>query len=106
MKWTNHSKLDSYGVKMVGWPENVPRQNPSTLSVAQNKLLLDLLSEGKMSFSRIESTQPPEPTMGVEELPVGDEDAMFEDSINYTWVPEATQEEDASVSVSEDNIIP
>ncbi|OBZ72193.1 hypothetical protein A0H81_07963 [Grifola frondosa] len=38
MRWKDHSKLDAYGIRLVGWPENVPLQNPSTMSVAQNKL--------------------------------------------------------------------
>ncbi|KAI0719282.1 hypothetical protein C8T65DRAFT_758907 [Cerioporus squamosus] len=100
MKWTNHAKLDSYGVKLVGWPDNVPRQNPSTLSVAQNKILLDLLNEGYMFFSRIEGTQPSEPVMSMEETPMRDEDAMFEDSINFTWASEDSQENSGNSIVS------
>ncbi|RPD74796.1 hypothetical protein L226DRAFT_571079 [Lentinus tigrinus ALCF2SS1-7] len=99
MKWTNHSKLDIYGVRLVGWPENVPRQNPSTLSVAQNKLLLDLLNEGKISFSYLEGVQSSVPTVSADEAPNRDEDAMFEDSIDYTWVSEETQEDVGNLDV-------
>ncbi|RDX57295.1 hypothetical protein OH76DRAFT_1334682 [Lentinus brumalis] len=100
MKWTNHSKLDSYGVKLEGWPDHVPRQNPSTLSVSQNKILLDLLSEGKMFFSHIEGTQPSEAAMIAEEHPVRDEDAMFADSIDFSWVSEQSQGDTGSFIVS------
>ncbi len=100
MKWTNHSKLDSYGVKLEGWPDHVPRQNPSTLSVSQNKILLDLLSEGKMFFSHIEGTQPLEAAMSAEENPIRDEDAMFADSIDFSWVSEQSQGDTGFVIVS------
>ncbi|TBU48852.1 hypothetical protein BD309DRAFT_986978 [Dichomitus squalens] len=86
MKWTNHSKLSAYGVRLDGWPDGVPAQNPSTLSVAQNKLLLDLLHEGKLYFSRLEGRPIPDINGGEDEkLSDRDEDAMFEDSIDYTW---------------------
>ncbi|KAI0671746.1 hypothetical protein C8Q78DRAFT_1030674 [Trametes maxima] len=86
MKWTNHSKLHAYGVRLVGWPANVPLQNPSTLSTTQNKLLLEMLGSGRISFSRLDGTQPPNeaPPKG-SQLLQGDDEAMFEDSIDYSW---------------------
>ncbi|KDR76251.1 hypothetical protein GALMADRAFT_67652 [Galerina marginata CBS 339.88] len=52
MKWTNHEKLDIYGVRLVGWPESVPMQNPSTLKANQNRLVLDAIQSGVMRFER------------------------------------------------------
>ena len=46
MKWTNPERLDAYGVRLVGWPEGVPAQNPSTFKVSQNKVLLEALQNG------------------------------------------------------------
>ncbi|OSD06565.1 hypothetical protein PYCCODRAFT_1474680 [Trametes coccinea BRFM310] len=87
MKWTNHSKLDTYGVRVVGWPDHIPMRNPSSLSVAQNQLLFELLSSGQVHFERIDgerttgSLQP----SAEHSPPHRDEDAMFEDSIDYSW---------------------
>lgn len=53
MKWTNHSKLEVYGIRLEGWPSSVPMQNPSSLSVAQNLEVLDALRSGKMRFISI-----------------------------------------------------
>ncbi|KAL0948188.1 hypothetical protein HGRIS_010798 [Hohenbuehelia grisea] len=50
MKWTNHDRLSAYGVKLVGWPSDIPTQNPSTLNAGQNKRLLELLHTGSMRF--------------------------------------------------------
>ncbi|KAF7796605.1 hypothetical protein EIP86_007787 [Pleurotus ostreatoroseus] len=50
MKWTNHARLDQYGVRLVGWPAGVPAANPSTLSTAQNRALLDALGRGELRF--------------------------------------------------------
>jgi hypothetical protein len=50
MKWSNHSRLDTYGVTLSGWPANIPKQNPSTLSVSQMRALLDLLEDGRLHF--------------------------------------------------------
>ncbi|KAF8968153.1 hypothetical protein BDZ97DRAFT_1697040 [Flammula alnicola] len=58
MKWTNPERLDVYGVRLVGWPEGVPSQNPSTLKVSQNRLLLESIQNGSMRFERNSSTHP------------------------------------------------
>ncbi|KAI0635935.1 hypothetical protein C8Q77DRAFT_1270176 [Trametes polyzona] len=87
MKWTNHSKLDVYGVRVVGWPASIPLQNPSTLSVAQNKLLLDMLGTGQITFRRLDGAGLQDSSQGRDgQSP--DEEAMFEDSIYYSWVSE------------------
>ena len=88
MKWTNHSKLSTYGVQLRGWPASVPSQNPSTLTVAQNKLLLDLLRERHIYFVRTTSTQGSSPETSAE---TGGEvlqnaDTMFEDTIEEELV--------------------
>ncbi|KAH8099927.1 hypothetical protein BXZ70DRAFT_894022, partial [Cristinia sonorae] len=50
MKWSNHSHLDSYNIRIVGWPEGVPKANPSTLSMAQNRAIFDGLANGTIHF--------------------------------------------------------
>ncbi|KAH9935262.1 hypothetical protein B0H21DRAFT_759281 [Amylocystis lapponica] len=50
MKWTDHSKLRAYGIQLIGWPDGVPMQNPSSLSVAQNKAVLEAVKSRSMSF--------------------------------------------------------
>ena len=53
MKWSDHLKLSTYGVRLVGWPSGVPMQNPSTMSVAQNRLIREALDRGTMYFERL-----------------------------------------------------
>ncbi|KAF8486074.1 hypothetical protein DFH94DRAFT_622008 [Russula ochroleuca] len=53
MKWTNHGNLSVYGVRLEGWPTNIPMQNPSTLSTSQNRELRDALASGSLKFCRI-----------------------------------------------------
>ena len=53
MKWTNPERLDTYGVRLVGWPKGVPAQNPSTLKSGQNRVLLEALQNGTMRFEKI-----------------------------------------------------
>ncbi|KAF5326942.1 hypothetical protein D9619_004834 [Psilocybe cf. subviscida] len=62
MKWTNTERLDVYGVTLVGWPESVPAQNPSSLKMFQNKLLLEALEKGTMRFERIAGSSRKEAT--------------------------------------------
>ena len=76
MRWKNQGNLEAYGVRLVGWPVDIPMQNPSTLSAAQNAQVLNALNEGTMQFlpmgsfgdlpSQAESTDVPDPT-GLEE---------------------------------------
>lgn len=57
MKWTDHSKLEAaYMIRVIGWPSSVPLQNPSSLSVAQNKQVLEDLRNGSMRFERTAQT--------------------------------------------------
>jgi hypothetical protein len=55
MRWKNQDNLETYGVRLVGWPIDIPMQNPSTLSAAQNTQILNLLKEGTMQFLPIGS---------------------------------------------------
>jgi len=50
MRWKNQGNLETYGVRLVGWPVDIPMQNPSTLSAAQNTQILNALNEGTMQF--------------------------------------------------------
>jgi len=59
MKWRDHSKLDSFGLRLEGWPSDIPMQNPSSLSVTQNRLLLDSLNNGSVSFVRLDGAPGP-----------------------------------------------
>ncbi|KAI0749334.1 hypothetical protein C8Q80DRAFT_1269231 [Daedaleopsis nitida] len=85
MKWTNHSNLYVYGVRILGWPDDIPQQNPSTLSTACNRRILDLLKESKISFIRCGNTASADLPATADEVPEQDEDAIFEDSIDYSW---------------------
>lgn len=58
MKWSNPERLDMYGVRLIGWPEGIPAQNPSTLKVGQNKVLLEALQSGLMKFERSFQAHP------------------------------------------------
>jgi hypothetical protein len=53
MKWTNHDNLDVYSVRLEGWPTEIPMQNPSTLSINQNRVLRDALICGTLKFCPI-----------------------------------------------------
>lgn len=87
MKWTNHAKLAVYKVHINGWPESVPTQNPSVLSATQNKLLLELLREGKLYFSRLEDASTPETNAKADE---GSSERDGEDAIFEDWLSEGT----------------
>lgn len=70
MKWKDHSKLDIYGIRLEGWPHDVPKDNPSTLSVVQNKEVLKALQSGRMSFVRIAgSSGQTTPSSGSQQSP-------------------------------------
>jgi hypothetical protein len=81
MKWTNPERLDAYGVRLVGWPEGVPAQNPSAFKVSQNKILLEALQNGSMRFEKIIPD-----IIREEEAPKADEDDPQED---FSWAYDA-----------------
>ena len=91
MRWKNQGNLETYGVRLVGWPVDIPMQNPSTLSAAQNTQILNALNEGTMQFlpmgsfgdlpSQAESTHVPDPT-GLEETA-----SDMDDYVKYDDLP-------------------
>lgn len=96
MKWTNHERLDVYGVRLAGWPTSVPVQNPSTLKVTQNKLLLDALQNGTMKFERILSVVGPSQSHeGITTLPEAD------DNEDFSWAYDADADAPSNCSVTE-----
>lgn len=91
MKWSNHDRLvDSYGVRLEGWPASVPKQNPSVLSAAQNKAILDALEDGSMRFVSVKAASPgPDSGNGVVEEArnrerMQREREIFEDAVDFT----------------------
>ena len=87
MKWSNHDRLvDSYGVRLEGWPPSIPKQNPSTLSVAQNKAILEALQRGSMRFIPVNSTAQVPGNRNVEDLDAKarDEQDIFEDAVDFS----------------------
>jgi hypothetical protein len=81
MKWTNPERLDAYGVRLIGWPEGVPAQNPSNFKASQNKVLLEALQNGSMRFEKIIPV-----TIREEEASKADEDDPHED---FSWAYDA-----------------
>lgn len=91
MKWKDHSKLDIYGIRLEGWPLDVPKDNPSTLSVVQNKEVLKALQSGRMSFVRIAgSSGQTTPSSGSQQSP--------EISDDFSWACGYPDEATHSVS--------
>ncbi|KAF9267724.1 hypothetical protein L218DRAFT_854863 [Marasmius fiardii PR-910] len=78
MKWTNPERLHTYGVSLVGWPPDIPAQNPSSLNLNQNKRLLEFMEAGTIRFERI-IIDPSKPvTTSVHQVPSENEgDALF-----------------------------
>ena len=58
MKWTNHEKLNAYGVRIEGWPPHIPQRNPSSLSASQNQEILDCVQNGVIRFPRLVEATP------------------------------------------------
>lgn len=81
MKWTNPERLDAYGVRLIGWPEGVPAQNPSSFKVSQNKVLLEALQNGSMRFEKITPATPRQ-----QEASKADDDDPHED---FSWAYDA-----------------
>lgn len=93
MKWTNHERLFTYGVYLVGWPSDIPVKNPSSLKTDQNKRLLELLNNGTLKFMKnillasgsgsdqVDSVNEDAPVEEENEAEVSDE--MFSWAIQY-----------------------
>ncbi|KAI5892217.1 uncharacterized protein SCHCODRAFT_02578219 [Schizophyllum commune H4-8] len=73
MKWTNQERLHAYGVRLVGWPADIPLHNPSILKATQNAALLDALRKGWIRFERLNA--PPSEDLGTRT----EEDTVDED---------------------------
>ncbi|KAF9450899.1 hypothetical protein P691DRAFT_424043 [Macrolepiota fuliginosa MF-IS2] len=52
MKWANPERLSLYGVRMIGWPSDIPAANPSSLKASQNQKLLELVEQGELRFEK------------------------------------------------------
>lgn len=109
MKWTNHARLDTYGVSLVGWPSGVPMQNPSTLSVAQNSQVLEALKSGYMHFVRLDgapSNEGPACSMleYAQEPQTTDNQTLFDDSADISWGYQ--EQDDDSETASAQIIVP
>lgn len=68
MKWTNPERLDAYGVRLVGWPREIPAQNPSSLKQSQNKKLLQAMENGSLRFEKIVEQAGPDVAEELAEL--------------------------------------
>ncbi|KAF8149910.1 hypothetical protein B0H34DRAFT_618062, partial [Crassisporium funariophilum] len=91
MKWTNPERLDDvYGVRLVGWPEGIPSQNPSTLKVSQNKLLLEAIQNGTMRFERLAMSDPIASKLDNEEVADGPSRTDGDDGReDFSWAYDA-----------------
>ncbi len=104
MKWTNHTKLDTFGVRLVGWPASVPTQNPSQLSVVQNQAILDAIVSGSMSFVSLNPRQAQEhdasgsSSAGYQEPTPQAEVDVFRDTLDFSWAGEENRTHAVHVS--------
>lgn len=57
MRWSNHDRLSSYNIRLVGWPNSIPQQNPSAMTMKQNMSLLEALANGTMRFQRTDVSE-------------------------------------------------
>lgn len=104
MKWTNHAKLDTYGVRLVGWPTSVPTKNPSQLSVVQNQAILDAITSGSMRFVSLDPRQiqphdaSSSSSAGHQESTAQTEEDVFQDTLDFSWAGEETSTDTLRVS--------
>ncbi|KAG6862548.1 hypothetical protein C0995_000096 [Termitomyces sp. Mi166 len=89
MKWTNHERLDVYGVRLVGWPSDIPVANPSSLKHSQNKIILDCLESGTLRFERLFPDAPPPSAEPANDIPSTADEVpviqQLEDTDNLSW---------------------
>lgn len=104
MKWTNHAKLDTYGVRLVGWPASVPTKNPSQLSVVQNQAILDAITSGSMRFVLLDPRQIQQhdasssSSAGHQESTAQTEEDVFQDTLDFSWTGEENSTDALRVS--------
>lgn len=98
MKWTNHDKLSTYGVKVVGWPAEIPLRNPSSLSASQNNVLFELLTSGDIKFVMLGQVSPLQSGNSVHGVASGSKDAdgLPED---FSWACEDSNGSPSQVPV-------
>ena len=97
MKWTNHDKLDAYGIRLEGWPANVPMLNPSHMSTTQNRAILEALESGQMKFVPIAVddaalTNAADSSHNLTDGSHAKDDAdIFEDTVDFSAYPETSE---------------
>ncbi|KXN84746.1 hypothetical protein AN958_12173 [Leucoagaricus sp. SymC.cos] len=96
MKWTNPERLNLYGVRLVGWPSDIPAANPSSLKANQNQRLLELVEHGELRFEKtmmtgLETPFPPDTTAQRSPEPTAED---------FSWAYDADGGGDASVGGS------
>jgi len=50
MRWTKPEQIENWGVRISGWPQDLPFRNPSNNTVQVNQRLLELLKSGHIKF--------------------------------------------------------
>ncbi|KAG6817689.1 hypothetical protein H0H87_005448 [Tephrocybe sp. NHM501043] len=106
MKWTNPERLDVYGVRLVGWPAEIPPANPSSLKVFQNKVILDCLDSGTLRFEKLFPEAPAAsvtPNDHAEESPVAQESGGIDD---FSWAYNPNADDAPIVPAEEDETPP
>lgn len=74
MRWTKPASLEElYNVRLIGWPPSVEMRNPSNNSLKENRLLLDLIRNGKMRFVQKSGPASPTSTQHVTPSPANEE---------------------------------
>ena len=93
MKWTNHSNLSSYGIALEGWPHGIPHQNPSSLTTAQNRQILEALASGTLRFVPLQGVAGPSQQPHLESsetLNAEEEASVFAEAVDFSWDEEET----------------
>ena len=100
MKWTNPERLSLYGVRLVGWPSDIPAANPSSLKAGQNQKLLELIEHGELRFEKtmITGLEAPMPSESLRHTP----EMTAED---FSWAYKSQSGDDASVDGSTGTVI-
>ena len=102
MKWTNHANLEAYKIRLEGWPHGIPLQNPSTLTTAQNRQILEALANGTLRFVPMEGMAGPS-QLAYPDLPStldAEEANVFAEAVDLSWDEEETSKISASTTTS------
>jgi len=100
MKWTNPERLSLYGVRLVGWPSDIPAANPSSLKSGQNQKLLELVEHGELRFEKTmitgsEASMPSESLQHTPEMAAED----------FSWAYKAPSGDDAPADGSTGTVV-